>query len=76
MLNHYYKPTPAKWRKIGDSILVTGVFITSGGLMAFDTLQKIFTTTELKTVIAIALIMGVLGKFITNFFKDDTTEVK
>lgn len=28
MINNYKKPTPVKWRKIGDYILVVQVFIT------------------------------------------------
>lgn len=71
MISNYYKPTPKKWRKIGDAILAVGVFVTSGGLLAFDTLSQIFTPKELKVIIGIALILGVLGKFITNLFKED-----
>lgn len=68
---NYYLPTPKKWRKIGDSILAVGVFVTSGGLLAFDTLSQIFTPKELKVIIGIAFALGVLGKFLTNFFKED-----
>lgn len=72
MLKNYYKPTPKKWRQIGDSILAVGVFVTSGGLLAFDKLSLIFEPKELKIIICIALILGVSGKFITNFFKEET----
>ena len=71
MIKNYYKPTPAKWRKIGDSILATSVFITSGGLLAFDMLNQIFTAKELKVIIGCAFALGVIGKFLTNFFKVD-----
>ena len=71
MIKNYYQPTPKKWRKLGDAILAVGVFVTSGGLLAFDTLEKIFTAKELKVIIGCALILGVAGKFITNFFKDE-----
>lgn len=27
-LSHYYKPTPKKWRKIGDALLATTTFLT------------------------------------------------
>lgn len=70
-LKNYYHPTPKKWRKIGDSILAVGVFVTSGGLLAFDTLEKIFTAHELKVIIGCAFVLGVTGKFLTNFFKED-----
>ncbi len=74
MLRNYYKPTPKKWRQIGDAILAVGVFVTGGGLMAFDTLSQIFTSKELKIIIAAAFILGVVGKFLTNFFKVDENE--
>lgn len=74
MIKNYYKPTPKKWRQIGDAILATSVFITSGGLLAFDTLSQIFTAKELKIIIGCAFALGVIGKFLTNFFKDDQTE--
>ncbi len=70
-LKHYYQTTPVKWRKIGDSILAVGVFVTSGGLLAFDSLEKIFTAHELKVIIGCAFACGVIGKFLTNFFKED-----
>lgn len=70
-LKNYYLPTPKKWRKIGDAILAVGVFVTSGGLLAFDTLSQIFTPKELKVIIGAAFALGVLGKFLTNFFKED-----
>lgn len=70
-LKNYYKPTPKKWRKLGDAILAVGVFVTAGGLIEFDRLSKIFNEKELKIIIGCALICGVVGKFITNFFKED-----
>ena len=70
-LKNYYKPTPKKWRKVGDAFLAVGVFITSGGLLAFDTLSQIFTAKELKVIIGAAFALGVAGKFLTNFFKED-----
>jgi len=73
-LKHFYQPTPKKWRKIGDAILATGVFVASGGLLAFDKLEKIFSAHELKVIIGIALILGALGKFMTNFFSESDTK--
>jgi hypothetical protein len=42
----------------------------------FDNLKDLFTPGELKVMITISIILGVLGKFLTNFFKEDdsTTE--
>lgn len=74
MIKNYYKPTPKKWRQIGDAILATGLFVTSGGLLAFDKLSEIFTPKELKVIIAVALILGAAGKFITNLFKEDSVK--
>lgn len=70
-LKNYYHPTPKKWRKVGDAILAVSVFVTSGGLLAFDTLEKIFTAHELKVIIGCAFVLGVIGKFLTNLFKEE-----
>lgn len=53
---NYYKPTPNKWRKIGDGLLTIGTTVTS--ISAF-TMPPIIT--------AIAAIMTCAGKVITNF---------
>ena len=74
MKTDYWKPTPKKWRKIGDAILAVGTFVTAGGLLAFDTMQQIYSPKELKIIIGVAFVLGVLGKFLTNFFKEE--EVK
>jgi len=52
----YYKPTPKKWRKIGDAIQDLGIII--GSLTAV-------TASPLIGIIAIGI--GRLGKIITNF---------
>ncbi len=70
-LSNYYLPTPKRFRKIGDAFLATATFVTAGGLIAFDTLEKIFTPKEIKVTIGIFFALGVLGKFITNLFKSD-----
>lgn len=71
MKNYYNKATPAKWRKIGDSILYSCGAIGAGGLFGFDELKSIFSATELKIIIGVILILGFAGKFITNFFKEE-----
>ena len=70
-MKNYWKPTPKKWRKIGDTILAVGTFITAGSLLAYDQMKEIFTPKEVKAIIAIAFILGVAGKFLTNFFKEE-----
>lgn len=71
VLNNYWKPTPKKWRKWGDTILAVGTFITAGSLLAYDQMKEIFTPKEVKIIIATAFVLGVTGKFLTNFFKED-----
>ena len=63
MLKNYYKPTPVKWRKLGDALLAVSVTIT--GFAMYGNVQWVALT---------ALITGVIGKFLTNFFKEDDTE--
>jgi hypothetical protein len=70
VLKNYYKPTPAKFRKLGDVLLVVGTSITMGTLMEFDKLEKVFTSMEIKVAMVIALSFGVIGKFLTNFFTE------
>lgn len=60
MKTNYYKPTPAKWRKLGDALL--GVSTTITGFAIYE---------EAKWVAISALIFGVIGKFLTNFFGED-----
>ena len=31
MMKNYWKPTPKRWRKIGDALLATSTVITVGG---------------------------------------------
>lgn len=65
MLKDYYKPTPVKWRKLGDALLAVSVTIT--GFAMYQNVQW---------VALIALITGVIGKFLTNFFKEDDTKTR
>jgi hypothetical protein len=70
----YWKPTPKKWRRVGDSLLAAASVLAIGGLWQFDNLKDIFTPTEIKGMIVASIILGVLGKFLTNFFKEDGSE--
>ena len=70
ILKNYYKPTPAKFRKLGDALLATGTAVTAGLLMQFDKLEQIFTAKEVKIIMVIALAFGVIGKFLTNLITE------
>lgn len=70
-MSNYWKPTPKKWRRIGDSLLASATVLSIGGLWQFDNLKDIFTPIELKAMIISSILLGVVGKFLTNFFKED-----
>ncbi len=70
----YWKPTPKRWRKIGDGLLAAASVLAIGGIWQFESLKDIFTPTELKVLIIASIGLGVVGKFLTNFFKEDTPE--
>lgn len=57
----YSSPTPKKWRKIGDALLAVSTTITTYAIA--DEWNKYATLS--------ALILGVVGKFLTNFFSED-----
>lgn len=71
-LKNYYHPTPKFFRKLGDAILYGCGSIGATGLIAFDELKEIFSEHELKIVIVSVLILGFVGKFLTNFFKEES----
>ena len=71
LMCNYWKPTPKKWRKIGDSLLAVSTVLSIGGLWQFDNLKDVFTPNELKIMIVVSLVLGVIGKFLTNFFVED-----
>ena len=74
LMCHYWKPTPKRWRRIGDSLLAVASVLAIGGLWQFDNLKDIFTAGEIKIMIVTSIAFGVIGKFLTNFFKEDTPE--
>jgi len=69
-LSNYYKPTPAKWRKLGDAFLAVGGMVTMGGIAQYDELIKLMTPKEVKITLLIFAGCCVAGKFITNLFKE------
>ena len=70
ILKNYWAPTPKKWKKIGDALLATSTMITVGGMMQFENLKEIFTLEQIRWITIAPIILGVIGKFLTNFFKD------
>jgi hypothetical protein len=59
-MNNYWQPTPKKWRRLGDSLLAAGTAVTGWAIL-----------DEHKYIAVTALLMTVVGKFLTNFFKDE-----
>lgn len=74
LMCNYWKPTPKKWRKIGDALLSVASILSIGGLWQFDNLKDVFTSNELKVMIVLSIVLGVIGKFLTNFFVEDITQ--
>jgi hypothetical protein len=52
----YWLPTPKKWRKLGDSLLIVSTFANTFEIVRED-----------HTIAITVLIVGVIGKFLTNF---------
>lgn len=60
LLKKYTLPTPEKWRKIGDSLMIVGGSLTAYMIERDD-----------HTMAKIALVCTILGKVITNFASED-----
>ena len=61
-INDLYKsPTPKKWRKIGDALLGVSTIVTTYAIA-----EEWSKYLQLS-----ALILGVVGKFLTNFFSEE-----
>lgn len=71
LVKSYWKPTPKKWRKWGDTLLAVSSVLAIGGLWQFDNLKDIFTPFEIKIMIVTSIVLGVVGKFLSNFFKEE-----
>ena len=57
----YYKPTPVKWRKLGDTLLIVGLLLTT-----YNIAEDIDKWIQVG-----ALIFTIAGKFLTNFFTEE-----
>ena len=57
-LMQYAKPTPKKMRRIGDALLIVSTLFTNEVM------------SEKPAVASVAMITGVVGKFLTNFFSE------
>lgn len=55
-LGEYSKPTPKKLRRLGDGFLLVSTIVTEE------------TLVDKPALASVALICGVIGKFLTNFF--------
>lgn len=58
-MKSYYKPTPKKYRQLGDALLGISTFITASAI-----------ATNNNTIAIISLVIGSAGKFLTNFFSE------
>ena len=59
--DRYLSSTPTKFRKLGDALLGVSTMITSFAIYE-----------EAKWVAISALLIGVVGKFLSNFFTEET----
>jgi len=69
-LSNYYEPTPRRLKKLGDTILI-GSTTLSAMMMGSP-----FTDTQKTWIIFGLNVVGVLGKMITNLFKEEDGEVE
>jgi hypothetical protein len=58
--NRYWKPTPKLFRKIGDTLLACSTMVASYSIYA-----------GFEWVAIVAIVSGVIGKFLTNFSVED-----
>jgi hypothetical protein len=62
---NWQAPTPAKWRKIGSALLAGSTFL-SGCILAAD--------PKYHWIAIISVVLGFLGKEITNLATDDNEQ--
>jgi hypothetical protein len=59
MKENYYSPTPKKWRQLGDALLAIALMGIPAELAGY------------KWIGLSLFIIGIVGKFLTNFFKEE-----
>jgi hypothetical protein len=59
MKKNYWHPTPKKWRRLGDALLGVALMGIPADLAGY------------KWVGITMFIIGIVGKFLTNFFTDE-----
>ena len=59
MKTDYWKPTPLRWRKLGDALLAAGTSITTYAII-----------DDMKWLALSSILLTVVGKFLTNFFSE------
>ena len=59
MKKNYWHPTPKKWRKLGDALLGVALIGIPADLAGY------------KWVGITMFTIGIVGKFLTNFFTDE-----
>jgi hypothetical protein len=66
ILEHYWESTPKTMRKIGDSLLVVAIAVIADKASGLN-LTSFLTEKETRYI----AIGGIVGKFLTNFFKKE-----
>jgi len=56
-LSQYRRPTPIRWRRIGDGLLLASTLVST-------------TNIESPVLATASIVIGTVGKFLTNFFAD------
>ncbi len=59
LISSYQLPTPAKWRRVGDSLLAVCLFASP---------YEIVKNCHYCSIAVVCI--GIIGKFLTNFFSD------
>ena len=62
MKENYYAPTPKKWRQLGDALLAVALMGVPAELAGY------------KWIGLSLFIIGIIGKFLTNFFKEENVQ--
>jgi hypothetical protein len=76
VVNRYYtKHTKIRCKKIGDALLYSCSAIGATGIFGYDLIKETFSPTAVKIVVGCVLLLGVVGKFLSNFCKQDEKEI-